>query len=120
MKAVTKVKLDTYHCNVVFIITNDLNHHVNGIYKKLKSKESFNGEAEGILLTLDIDNYYVLFDVCYLSHNTIAHEIYHCVVKVTEDRDIVDEEAQAWLAGYLTEKMYDFVQKKKFSIIKSK
>jgi len=120
MKAITKIKLDTYNCNVVFIITNDLNHQVNNIYKKLKSKDSFHGEAEGILLTLDIDNYYVLFDVCYLTHNTIAHEIYHCVVKVTEDRDISDEEAQAWLAGYLTEKMYNFVQKKKLNIVKSK
>ena len=113
-----KIKLSTYNCNVVFVITDQLILTVNNIYKALKCKELFSSEAEGVVLTVDIDNYYIVLDIQYLSHNTIAHELYHSVVKVTEDRDIVDEESQAWLMGYLTQEMYKFIEKNKFKIVK--
>lgn len=113
-----KIKLSTYNCNVVFVITDQLILTVNNIYKALKCKELFSSEAEGVVLTVDIDNYYIVLDIQYLSHNTIAHELYHSVVKVTEDRDIVDEESQAWLMGYLTQEMYKFIEKSKFKIVK--
>lgn len=120
MKKRKKIRLATYNCNLIIIITDMLTAEVNSIYKKLNHKESFQGEAEGVLLTLDIDNYYLIYDVNYLSHNTIAHEIYHAVVKVTEDRDIVEEEPQAWLCGYLAEEVYKYIQKNNFKIIKGK
>lgn len=112
------IKLQTYNCNLIVIVTDELKSVVNGIYKKLKHKETFDQEAEGILITIDIDNYYVVFDTEYLSHNTIAHELYHAVVKVTEDRDIIEEEAQAWLMGYLSEVVYKYIQKNSFKITK--
>jgi len=112
------IKLQTYNCNLIVIVTDELKSVVNGIYKKLKHKEIFDQEAEGILITIDIDNYYVVFDTEYLSHNTIAHELYHAVVKVTEDRDIIEEEAQAWLMGYLSEVVYKYIQKNSFKITK--
>jgi len=112
-----KIKLLTYNCSVVFIITDELKSVVNGIYKKLKYDDTFSSEAEGVVVTLDIDNYYVILDTQYLSHNTIGHELYHAVVKVTEDRDIVDEESQAWLMGYLSQEMYKFISKNKFNIV---
>lgn len=120
MKKSKKIKLATYNCNLIIIITDQLTSEVNNIYKKLNHNDSFQGEAEGVLLTLDIDNYYLLYDVQYLSNNTIAHEIYHAVVKVTEDRDIVDEESQAWLCGYLAEEVYKYIQKNNFKIVKGK
>jgi hypothetical protein len=64
----------------------------------------------------DITNYYLIIDLKYLSYNTLAHELYHAVVRVTEDRDIVDEETQAWLAGHLTGTMYKFLEKKNLPI----
>jgi len=112
------IKLPTYNCNVVIIITDNLMAVVNSLYKRLKHKDVFDSEAEGVLITLDIDNYYIVLDIHYLSHNTIAHELYHSVVKVTEDRDIVDEESQAWLMGYLTDEVYKFVDKNKLKIVK--
>ena len=120
MKKSKKIKLATYNCNLIIIITDKLKEEVNSIYKKLNCKDTFQGEAEGVLLTLDIDNYYLIYDIQYLSHNTIAHEIYHAVVKVTEDRDIVEEESQAWLCGYLAEEVYKFIQKNNFKVIKGK
>lgn len=52
----------------------------------------------------------------YLSHNTIAHEVFHAVMKITEDRDIKDEEAQAWLVGHITGDIYKFLKKKVIEI----
>lgn len=112
-----KIKLLTYNCSVVFIITDELKAIVNNIYKKLKHPDTFSEEAEGVVVTIDIDNYYVVLDTHYLSHNTIGHELYHAVVKVTEDRDIVDEESQAWLMGYLSQEMYKFINKNSFTIV---
>jgi hypothetical protein len=63
-----------------------------------------------------ITKYFLLIDSKYLSHNTIAHEIYHAVVGITEDRGITDEEAQSWLCGHITSVMYKFLEKKKFEI----
>lgn len=117
MSRTKKIKLSTYNCQVIIIITDDLKAKVNSVYKKFKQDEIFSHEAEGVVFTFDIDSYYIILDEVYLSHNTIAHEIYHAVVKVTEDRDIVDEEAQAWLMGYLTEVMYKHIYKNGFSIV---
>jgi len=65
---------------------------------------------------ISIDSYFLLFHKDFLTHNTIAHELFHAAVRVTEDRDITDEEAQAWLAGHLTGEIYKFFEKKKLNI----
>lgn len=106
-----KLRLSNYNCNVNITITDELKKRVNALYKRYKTKDEFVGEAEGIMMTIDIDNYFLIFDYQYLTHNTIAHEVYHCVVRITEDREIIDEESQAWLCGYLTEVIYNFINK---------
>ena len=83
---------------------------------KYKIQEPFGAEAEGALVMISIDSYYLLFHKDFLTHNTIAHEIFHAAVRVTEDRDITDEEAQAWLAGHLTGEIYKFFEKKNLNI----
>jgi len=110
------VKLDTYNCDVVINISDDIITEAKKIYKKLDQQFFFDGAAEGLVINLNIDKYYLLIDSHYLTHNTIAHEIYHVVVRVTEDRDIVDEESQAWLAGIITEKMYKFITLKNLTV----
>ena len=117
MKITTTIKLPTYSCELLFIITDQLKAESEKVYKKYKLKlEDDGGESEGILLSPDIDKYFLIIDTKYLSHNTIAHETYHAVVRVTEDRGISDEEAQAWLCGHLTGVIYKFLDKKKFEI----
>lgn len=117
MKFLTTIKLPTYSCQVVIIITDQLRAESDKIYKKYKLKyEEEDGENEGILISPEIDKYFLLIDTKYLSHNTIAHETYHAVVRVTEDRGIVDEEAQAWLCGHLSGVIYKFLDKKKLEI----
>jgi len=117
MKFNTIIKLPTYSCELSFMVTDQLKVESQKIYKKFNLKlEDDDGESEGILLTPDIDKYFLIIDVKYLSHNTIAHEIYHAVVRVTEDRGVVEEEAQAWLCGHLAGVVYKFLDKKKLEI----
>lgn len=117
MKTTHLIKLPMYGCQVTVLITDQLKAESKKIYKKFKLKDDDDeGESEGILICPDIDKYFLIIDAKYLSHNTIAHETYHAVVRVTEERGIVDEEAQAWLAGHLTGVIYKFLDKKKFEI----
>lgn len=117
MKATTTIKLPTYSCELVIVVTDQLKSETIKLYKKYKLNDfDDDGENEGILISADIDKYYLLIDIKYLTHNTIAHEIYHSVVRVTEDRGIVDEEAQAWLCGHVTGTIYKFLEKKNFTI----
>jgi len=68
------------------------------------------------VLHSDLSKYFLLIDKKYLSHNTIAHEIFHTVILITEDRGVKDEEAQAWLCGHLTGSIYKFLEKKELKI----
>jgi hypothetical protein len=115
-KTQTTIKLVTYDCQFTCIITDSLNEQVNRIYKKHKSSYRFIDSAEGVLFSLDIDKYYLVIDKKYLTHNTIAHEIFHAACRITKDRGIKDEEAQAWLCGHLSRVIYKFLNKKKFVI----
>jgi hypothetical protein len=116
MKLSTTINLPTYSCKIIIRIVDSVATEAEKIYKKCKIKDDFGDEAEGALIMHDIDVYYLLLGVKYLTHNTIAHEMFHAVVRVTEDRGISDEEAQAWLAGHLTAVLYKFLEKKKLEI----
>ena len=117
MKQSFKIKLPTYNCELHFCVLDQLNTEVNKVYKKYKVGESFEDSAEGVLISPDIDKYMLFIDIKYLSHNTMAHEIFHAVMKITKDRDINDEEAQAWLIGHVTGDVYKFLLKKNIVII---
>ena len=105
------IKLSMYNCVANIIISADLTKEVARLYKKNKLHLDFDIVAEGVVFSPDISNYYLIIDAYYLSHNTIAHEVYHLVTRITEDRGIIDEESQAWLAGHLSELTYEFIKK---------
>lgn len=106
----------------MFILTSELSKEIGKVYSKYKIKdadfklEDIQDGNEGILLTPDINKYYLMIDATYLTHNTLSHEIYHTVVRITEDREVTDEEAQAWLCGYLTGAIYRFLEKKECKV----
>ena len=116
MSSKSTIKLPMYNCQITVIITDDVNADAHRIYKKHKIDERFDDSVEGVLLTPDIDKYYLLISTKYLTYNTISHEIFHAVVRVTEDREIQDEETRAWLMGHLAGAVYKFLDKKKFVI----
>jgi hypothetical protein len=116
MKVSKKIKLSTYNCNVDIIITDAVIPEVNRIYKKHKIAEKFEDTVEGVVISPDMDYYYIILTPRYLTYNTIAHEVFHAVIKITEDRDVEDEEAQAWLCGHITTETYKFIEKKNFKV----
>ena len=115
-RIIKNLKIPVYGCTLQFIITDQLMDEVNRIYKKLDIPELFVDHAEGCLVSTDIDMYILLFDVKYLTHNTIAHEVFHAVIKMTEDREIAGDEQQAWLCGWVTESLYKFINKKNLTV----
>jgi hypothetical protein len=111
-----KIKIDQYNCQLIVILTDKIKEDTNKIFKSDKINHRIDYEIEGIFLSHDLDKYYLLLSSQHLSHNTIAHEVYHAVVRITEDRDINDEESQAWLMGYIIELVYQFLNKKNVQI----
>lgn len=112
----TTIKLPMYECSIIIMIVDSVSEEADKLYKKFKIDLDFGDEAEGALLFLESDKYHLLFHKEFLSHNTIAHEVFHAAVRVTEDRDVVDEEAQAWLTGHITELIYKFLEKKNLPV----
>jgi len=116
MASSTTIKLPTYSCALVVSVVDNVKEEANRIYKKHKIAEMLDTEAEGALLPISIKKYYLLFQKEFLSYNTIAHEVFHAAIRVTEDRDVKDEEAQAWLTGHVTAEIYKFLEKKDLQI----
>jgi len=112
MRIVKSIPVNTYDCSVLYIITDSLKNTEKYLVKKYGSDNhtGFNADdAEGITITISGKLYVVMIDWKYLNHNTIAHELYHATRRISEDRDINDEESVAWLAGYLSEEFYKFL-----------
>lgn len=110
------INIETFNCKLQLVISDNIQKEIDKIYKKYSVVPNYDYELEGILISGEMESYHLIIDQKYLSHNTIAHEIYHAVVRITEDRDVVDEETQAWLCGFLTEQIYSFAKKKKLEI----
>lgn len=117
MKESKTIKIPTYNCKVIFTVTALLKQESDKIFKKYKiTDEETEGENEGITISPDLEKYYLLIDIVYLTYNTIAHEIHHAVIRITKDRGIEDEEAQAWLCGHLSGEIYKFLDNKKIEV----
>lgn len=112
----TTIKMPMYSCVLVAVVTDNVGKFVKALYKKYGIVDTVGGEAEGIILTPDIDRHYLVISSSYLSHNTIAHEIHHATMRITGDRGIKDEEAQAWLAGHISSAVYKFLDRKKLKV----
>lgn len=110
------ISINTYSCKLTVTITDEIGKDIKKLEKKFKPQEPYEIRVEGIFITQSGAQYHLLIDQKFLSHNTIAHEIYHATVAITEDRCIEDEESQAWLCGYLTGEFYKFCESKKLVI----
>ena len=111
------IKLPTYACTVqVIICDGDIRNEINKIYKKHKVDEKYTESVAGLALSFNMSKHYIFYHIDHLTHNTIAHELYHITRSLTEERDIKEEESQAWMIGYLTEEVYKHIEKKKLNI----
>jgi hypothetical protein len=113
MRITKKVRVNTYNCSILFVVTTEMGKSEKYLQKKYAKGTLVPGtaaeEAEGITITVDGGLYIVMIDAKFLNHNTIAHELYHATKRIAEDRDITDEETCAWLCGFLSEEFYAFI-----------
>ena len=116
MEMTSVLKLDTYECKLVFVVTGDLQKKVKNIYKKYNIIQEEEVDAEAIMISPTMSVYYIIIDIDYLTHNTVAHELFHVVNSILQDRDIHDEETGAWLSGHISNFIYNSVNKKKLTI----
>ena len=109
-----KIKIKLYECSVHFIISSDLDKEATRILKKYNEEyDEEHGVCEGYTFNVDMLDYYFILSDSHASINTIAHEVYHLVCSILEQRDIKDEEAGAWLCGMLMDEAFKFFSKHK-------
>lgn len=117
MRVLKKIKVNTFNCSILFVITNEMEKSEKYLQKKYAKGTLVPGtsaaEAEGITITVDGSLYIVMIDTTFLNHNTIGHELFHAAKRIAEDRDITDEETCAWLMGFLCEEFYKFTGSEK-------
>lgn len=111
----TIIKLPLYECKVVLIVTSSMEELQEYILKKKKAKVEL-ADTYGIVFNWGNSEYVLALKEADLSHNLIAHELFHLTLAITTSIDIEDEESQAWLIGYLAEQTYKVLNKKKFVI----
>jgi hypothetical protein len=86
------------------------------IYNKYDEEHDDYSDIDGLSICFSHDDYYILFKEGIITHNLIAHELYHLVCSMMDHRMIDDEEARAWLVGYVTALVYQTFDKAKISI----
>lgn len=104
-RVISSFNVPIYESRVKVWIQSDITPVV-----KEKTGEDF--IAEAIVLN-ESSGFTLIIDRKHLNHNTIGHEVYHITSGITKNRYIQDEEASAWLNGYLCEKVYNIVEKYK-------
>ena len=109
--------LKMYDSDLKFIICPDMNKEFTRISRRKKDLNvSFSGDAGGLAFSYDIHEYYILLRDDSVAHSYIAHEVLHIVERVTRDRGIRDEESRAYLCGFITKMIYEYLYKAKIKV----
>lgn len=117
MRLTKTFHLKMYDSDLRFIITPDISKEFKRIARSKKDFDTtFEGEAGGLAFSYYFHEYFILLRDDTVMHSYIAHEIYHIVEKMTKDREINDEEAKAYLIGYITKIIYKHLSSKKIKI----
>ena len=109
------IKIPLYECKVVLIVTSTMEELQQYVFKKKKVRVDVL-DTHGVVFNWGNAEYVIALKEDSLSHNLLAHELFHLTVAITTDIAIDDEESQAWLVGHLTEHAYKILNKKKFVI----
>jgi hypothetical protein len=109
-----KIKISVYETEVQLMVVDSMSELQDLLMKKGIMVHDVTN-CEGITLGYN-KTYLVVLVKELISHNLIAHELFHLATMVTKDIDIEDEESQAWLNGYITEHVYKILNKKNITI----
>lgn len=116
MSFIKSFKLDLYACKISVIAADDIFEEEKKLYNKYGEDYDDYMSADGLCLYFIHDHYYILLKKDAITHNLIAHELYHTVCAIMDHRIIDDEEARAWLIGYVTSLIYQAFDKAKIEI----
>lgn len=109
--------IDLYETTIILMIGDSIeviNKVVNDNITKVDLLDT-----EGCVFENHLDGsfqYYIVLVRSKLSHNLIAHEVFHLSSSILRTINITDEEATAWLIGYITELLYNFLKRKQIVI----
>lgn len=106
--------ISIYECKVIFIIV-DNHKDINKYTSKLLNIQDEN-EYAGITINSNPIYYIIISKDNLNDYNTILHELFHIVDEITNDRDIKDWEAKAYLQGFIGNKILKYVDN--YGIIK--
>ena len=116
----TKINIDIYSTSLLFIVTDDIYESALTYVKHIKEKEDWSREyaasLQGVSIYGSNPDYSVLIKYSSLTYNTIVHELFHIARTLTSRIGVEDDEATAWLLGYLAEKVFKFLEDKKIKI----
>lgn len=109
-----QIKVSVYEVTTSIYIVDEPNEIQKIVDKIVKNQNVL--DTEGFVLDLSNRNYIICFMKKNISHNLIAHEVYHLGNHICKNLDIIDEEATAWVVGYVTECIYKILSKNKIEI----
>jgi hypothetical protein len=114
-----EIKIPIYNCTCKIIIDKDILKTINRYAKKNKW-ENHEYNVHGLAVSPgDMKDYYIFYAIDSLNVNIIVHEITHMVDFILDERAIENEgEAKAYLTGYISEKVFDFILKRNLLINK--
>lgn len=121
------IELKNYDCSVTFILSDHACSTVKNLFKKYDQMDRWELEGtsddnfSGFAFDATFNNYFFIFNMKYpIDHNTITHEIWHLTNYIFDARVIredKDHENGAWLAGYLAQEAYKFLEERKIKVI---
>jgi len=117
-KFIIKVPVYNFSCTVIF--ADVIEPCINKVLKKEKFP-LIEGQVYGYAVGgNDISKYYLFYSLNGLNASFLSHEISHLVDYVFEDREItpLTGETRAYLTGYISNEIFEFVYKNKIPISK--
>jgi hypothetical protein len=117
------IKVPIYKANVYVTIAPEIHKVINTFVKKKKWDTLILAEGDefhGMAITANnTTDYYIFYDILSTNANYINHEISHLIDDILKERGVETiGEARAYLTGFISEKIFDFLLKKGIFISK--
>ncbi len=103
---VSGFSIDLYEADITLIIGEDIETIQKYVNEKITKVDV--SDTEGCVFEHHLD----VLVRNKINHNLVAHEIYHLGVSIMKGINITDEEATAWVIGYITQMIYAILSKK--------
>jgi hypothetical protein len=116
------IQLPVFSTKLEFLISEGVASHYMALCKKygydvadtLSSGKQYNG------LYTHLDHHFIIVHEDSVNFNTVNHEIHHASRRIHRWIGIDDEEADAHLCGYISEKIFGFLSKENYDLTNGK